>query len=186
MGIILSNGEWRDNSCVDTAMEGRRVKRAPKPVPKSTTDRRSLAAFISRDLPYIPHPGQHLLMHLRSQSTIDIHYIALSSLPRPLWGRGPARSMTEPMRNHYESKQETRRYCGLREPTQLTAPVKRASQDCQLKVRGCQLGKCRRINRKLLFTAGVSPGNWPYPFQAGYLATPGRRSCAQGQTSRSQ
>jgi hypothetical protein len=31
--------------------------------------------------------------------------------------------------------------------------------------------KCRRINKRLLFTVGVALGNRPYAFRAGYLAT---------------
>jgi hypothetical protein len=75
----------------------------------------------------IPRPCQHLLMHLQSQATVDIHHAALSSLPRPLQGHCPARSITEQMRKSPQEPIGKGVLPWLREPTQLTAPVKRAS-----------------------------------------------------------
>jgi hypothetical protein len=40
---------------------------------------------------HIPRPGQHMLMHLWSQATVDVHHAALSSLLRQLRLRPPPR-----------------------------------------------------------------------------------------------
>jgi len=126
-------------------------------------------------------PYIHLkLHHLPSHSPAGFDN-TVGTTPRPsMRGRCPDQSTVVRLshwENHQESRRETGRRRGYEGPTQLTAPVE---GQLRLPAEGArdQSRKCCRISRRLLFIAGVSPGNRPYTFWAGYLATLyGRAAC---------